>query len=50
MDPIYLYLELVALAILAWLWRGKFKSFIARRRVDKDDARSANEPSVTSRS
>ena len=40
MDAIYLYLELVALAILAWLCRDKLRSVVAKPAAGKDAPRT----------
>jgi hypothetical protein len=37
MDAFYLYLELVALATLAWLCRDKFKAVFAKPLADRDE-------------
>ena len=34
MDALYLYLELVALATLAWLCRDKFKALVAKPLIE----------------
>jgi hypothetical protein len=37
MDAFYLYLELVALATLAWLCRDKFKALVAKPLAGHDE-------------
>ncbi|SAK58830.1 hypothetical protein AWB80_02459 [Caballeronia pedi] len=44
MDAIYLYLELVALAILAWLCRDKLISIVAKPSASKETARTTVKP------
>ena len=44
MDAIYLYLELVALALLAWLCRDKFRPLVVRQPASGKDAQAASKP------
>ncbi|BAN25578.1 hypothetical protein [Caballeronia insecticola] len=50
MNAIYLYLELVALTILIWQCRDKFKPLVAKPLVVKARARSAAQAIFISRS
>ncbi|SPB13405.1 hypothetical protein NOV72_00703 [Caballeronia novacaledonica] len=44
MDALYLYLELVALAVLVWLCRDKFKPLAAKPLAETRRPRGATKP------
>ncbi|SAL58787.1 hypothetical protein AWB71_03218 [Caballeronia peredens] len=50
MNAFYLYLELIALAILAWQCRDKFRPLVAKPLVAKARARSTGKAGFMSHS
>lgn len=50
MDALYLYLELVALIVLVWLCRDKFRPVVAKPLAETKSPRMATKPVVMFRS
>ncbi len=50
MDALYLYLELVALCVLVWLCRDKFKPVVAKPPADTPNPRTTATPALKFRS